>query len=435
MEPYSAQVMELLSLGKTSEGAYRIKVAVTHEDRQASYIIDIDEFTYLGLEALRPVDGGRARLSPYPKWDPYHNTYYSAVVRMSGISRETLYFACSEEFIQSIKRLQQNELPPVPIGEEALGNGGEESARRRSPSRRRFAARASRLAGLLLALVVIGLLALSIPTEGQEDPVRLPGGQIGVANAGAKTEASTASAAPVSASQPQKNDAHEDEAPIAAVTADHPAQTQASVKPAAQQAEAGYQVIEVEDDKKFFGLPKEYVALTFDDGPSSLTEKIVDILVENKIAATFLFVGKNVEKHPDAVAYASKHGMAVGNHSWDHSVLTKFTPKAQNATLSKTNAAIEALTGEPVTLFRPPYGAVNDELISSAEKLNMKTLLWNRDPEDWNAKKPEDILRYFHEVEAAGGVYVLHEDKFTAEALPEIIQYLKDKDLKFAIFK
>lgn len=65
----------------------------------------------------------------------------------------------------------------------------------------------------------------------------------------------------------------------------------------------------------------------------------------------------------------------------------------------------------------------------------MKTLLWNRDPEDWNAKKPEGILRYFHEVEAAGAVYVHHEDKYTAGELPEIIEYLKDTNLKFAIFK
>lgn len=49
-----------------------------------------------------------------------------------------------------------------------------------------------------------------------------------------------------------------------------------------------------------------------------------------------------------SVAYASEHGMAIGNHSWDHSVLTKFTPMAQSANLSKTNEAIEVLTGEPV---------------------------------------------------------------------------------------
>lgn len=52
-----------------------------------------------------------------------------------------------------------------------------------------------------------------------------------------------------------------------------------------------------------------------------------------------------------------------------------------------------------------------------------------------NAKHPEDIIRYFHQVEASGGIYVLHEDKNTVEALPEIIKYLKDKNLTFVTFK
>src|SRR6185437_13157136 len=116
-------------------------------------------------------------------------------------------------------------------------------------------------------------------------------------------------------------------------------------------------------------------------------------------------------------------------------VLPKATSEDQSENLSKTNRVLESLTHTAVTLFRPPYGAVNNELVSEVKKLDMKTLLWNRDPEDWNAKKPEDIIRYFHQVEAAGGVYVLHENKNTLEALPEIIKYLKEKNLTFATFK
>lgn len=127
--------------------------------------------------------------------------------------------------------------------------------------------------------------------------------------------------------------------------------------------------------------------------------------------------------------------MSIGNHSWDHKLLKKAASQDQNENLAKTNRVLESLTHTAVTLFRPPYGAVTDELVDEAKKLNMKTLLWNRDPEDWNAKKPEDIIRYFHQVEAAGGIYVLHEDKNTLEALPDIIKYLKEKNLTFVTFK
>lgn len=441
METYSTQVMELLSLGKSSDGHYYLTIVVAHEDRQATYIIDIDEFTYLGLEALRPLDGGRARLSPYPKWDPYRNTHYSAIVRTTGVFRDTLYFACSESFVDRINRIRQGELPLVLMNEEDRIGEAETAVRRRAPFLRQLRAQLSGLANLLPAAFIL-LAVLSIPSEGKANSAHAQNVSFGVAEAAeAKTDReATADAAADILAEPTEataapgsvREAPKEQASLAVVQPARPI-GQPQVQTAAQKA--GYEIIDIDEEKKFFGLSKDYVALTFDDGPSALTQDIVDILTEHKIAATFLFVGKNVKRHPEAVAYASEHGMSIGNHSWDHSVLTKAQPKQQSANLLKTSAAIEALTDTPVTLFRPPYGAVNDELVATADALNMKTLLWNRDPEDWNAKKPEDIVRYFHEVDAAGGVYVLHEDKNTVAALPEIIEYLQGKKLTFAAFK
>ncbi len=65
----------------------------------------------------------------------------------------------------------------------------------------------------------------------------------------------------------------------------------------------------------------------------------------------------------------------------------------------------------------------------------MKVLLWNRDPEDWNVKSPEDILHYVYNADPSGGVYLFHEKKITVEALPEIIKYFQAKNMKFVIFK
>ncbi|WP_052339479.1 polysaccharide deacetylase family protein [Gorillibacterium massiliense] len=433
METYSTQVMELLSLRKTFDGGFQIKVVVSDEDRQAAYVIDIDEFTFLGLEALQPLTGGRTRLSPYPKWDPYRNAFYSAVIRTTGVSRDTLYFACSEEYINKIKQIRETDLPLISIYEEGQGSEAKKFDEKRVQFLPRFALRALRMANLLL--IIYGLLAvLSIPSEGKADPVSIISDQIDIAQAVVKAdesdESNESNESVVSAT---KNDLLQDDVSIKAAAATRTTTKQASNQSTVYRKD--YEVIDIGGEKKFFGLPKNYVALTFDDGPSPLTHKIVDILTEHKVAATFLFVGKNVERNPEAVTYASEHGMSIGNHSWDHSVLTKNTAKNQSSNLSSTSSLIESLTHNPVTLFRPPYGEVNDELVSTAKLQHMKTLLWNRDPEDWNAKKPEDIVRYFHEVEPSGGVYVLHEDKYTAEALPAILDYLKKENLTFVVFK
>ncbi|MNG16227.1 Peptidoglycan-N-acetylglucosamine deacetylase [compost metagenome] len=101
----------------------------------------------------------------------------------------------------------------------------------------------------------------------------------------------------------------------------------------------------------------------------------------------------------------------------------------------KTNKELKDDGLKKVTLFRPPYGSINDGLEEQVEKQHMKVLMWNRDPEDWDANTRDEIIEYFRKVDPSGGIYVLHEKKHTVEALPAIIQYLKEKDLKFVIFQ
>ncbi|GGA34148.1 polysaccharide deacetylase family protein [Paenibacillus physcomitrellae] len=452
MEAYSTQVVELLSLGKTSEGIHQMKVVVTHEHKQGTYVIAIDEFTFLEIEACRPLNGARARISLYPKWDPYRNTYYSSIIRTTDFSRETLYFVCSEEYLNQIKQMRQGQLPS------AAGNGGQQEQERReitaagaeseaqlevsTLSRANFLKRIYIRVPRMVNLVLIGfifLVILSIPYHSKAGLMDL-GGRTNAANTGNTNEAngtavmegSNTAVLPAFASV-KELDQHEAALPAAVKEAEAGNRTDDKDQP--DQPQKNYEVIDVDPEKKLFGLPKGYVALTFDDGPSRYTEKIVDILTSSKVAATFLFIGENAKRNPDAVRYASKQGMSIGNHSWDHQEMTKVAPAEQVQNLSKTVSLLESLTHTAVTLFRPPYGAVDDKLFEVAGKQHMKTLMWNRDPEDWNHKKPEDILRYFHGIEASGGIYVLHEDKNTVEALPDILKYLKGKSLTFAIFK
>lgn len=113
--------------------------------------------------------------------------------------------------------------------------------------------------------------------------------------------------------------------------------------------------------------------------------------------------------YPEEVIYADTQGMAVGNHSWDHSVMTRNSGEENRNNLSQVNHALAQLIQSPVTVFRPPYGAVNEELAAEVGRQHMKVLLWNRDPEDWKADSPEEILHYFRATDPSGGIYLLHE--------------------------
>ena len=428
METYVTQVIELLSLEKTADGVNQIKVVVTQEDRQITHEIVLDEFTNKGIEALKPLDGDRIRLSPYSKWDPYRRSYYSSIVRTTGVSRDVHFFACSEAYITDLKRIRN--LPSDSLEDREQEEEVEKPALQQRQFFRYLSAHLPKI--FVLFLTTVGLLVvLSTTSKGNSDSLHTFGESIGVVLAEEKIVESEELLVPKSTSVSYKTGISD-----VATKTDQPNLAQLSNQSNKNQTnQSNYEIMEIDGKKPLYGLPREYVALTFDDGPSTFTKKFVDILTEKEVPATFLFVGKKVKSNPDAVIYASENGMTIGNHSWDHSVVPKATPQDQRENLLMTNSVLESLTDTDVTLFRPPYGAVHNELLSEVKKLDMKTLLWNRDPKDWNAKKPEEIVRYFRQVEAAGGVYVLHENKNTLEALPHIINHLKEKNLTFVTFQ
>lgn len=437
MEAYKTQVMELLSLGEESNG-FQIRIGITNHDKQASFVMDIDEFTFRHLHALQPLNRGRLRLSPYPKWDPFRNTYYLSLVSMAESYRETLYFDCSNEFVTNLQQIRNTGLTLYSnnvqdVQKAVAGNVSERQGQQHQLLG--FSKRKVWIFGCLLAACSL-LILISIRSE--TNWFMGEGNSLGSPASSLKAEAEAASwneglpppiALPAFGKDWDSVVATTTAAPLEDISIQDASLSNSIVE------QIDYEIKEIEGDQSFFGLPEGDVALTFDDGPSPLTKQIVDILIEHKVAATFLFIGNNVNHHPEEVTYAFEHGMSIGNHSWSHSVLTKVGPSEQAEDLAKTSSILESLMLTPVTLFRPPYGSTNDMLKASAKKQNMKILLWNRDPQDWNAKKPEDIIQYFKEVQASGGVYVLHEDKMTLEALPEIIAYLKSNNLKFITFK
>lgn len=418
METNTVQMIELSSIVQTGTG-FQMEVIITRNQESARCIIVIDEYTYNEIIALHPLTAGRVRMSLYAKWDPFRNRHYSSLIKMDEHFGETLYFACSESYAVQLEQLRLGDsLPEKPPAVAAEVPRPQMIARRR-----KWAPFIGKLA-LRFAMVVCLFFLFASRTENG-----LFSNHADALSPEAIVKVNANTSKPVLAAV--KTEVEEETAPI---------QNEIEVveEKKEEAPKLGYEVLDADAEKFTYSVPKGYVALTFDDGPSEYTEQIVDILKEHDIAATFLFVGLNVKHDPEAAAYAVDNGMAVGNHSWAHNDFTKSTDEENYNSIAKVNELIESEAADEdmvVNLFRPPYGAINDAVEAVAKKEKMKVLMWNRDPVDWKAKTKKQILSYFKQKSPSGGIYVMHEKKLTVEALPEIIQYLKSKQLKFAIFK
>jgi peptidoglycan/xylan/chitin deacetylase (PgdA/CDA1 family) len=178
-------------------------------------------------------------------------------------------------------------------------------------------------------------------------------------------------------------------------------------------------------------VPPGEVALTIDDGPSPLTNDFVKTLQRYGVHATFFFVGHQVAYWPESVRLAAAAGDEIGDHSMTHPDLATLSPAKQAYQILNDRALLEGLTHQPVQLFRPPYGAHSSVTDGILIAHHMSLALWNRDPRDWAAKTPQQIVHAVLSSHPSGGVYDLHEKDITLAALPAIIEGLQAMHLKF----
>lgn len=427
-EPSTVLMIELLSLEHEQAG-YQIEIGLTRDIGYARRMLAIDEFTYEQLNALAPYFGERMRLSLYPKWDPFRNSYYSTLIIMNQTFNETMYFACSEFYVSQLLQLKQVDDPHVQdeITVETTPPSIPSARRLRKKSKKRVGR--LRLQSIMFACLVVVLLSFRMGSQDMDRAEGLEGPLLGAGAEEIEQMVSLPFIPPIGEIEPTPVQQDESEP-----TPEPSKPTPEPSEPPQEQTKR-YEEIKLTGNKYTYSLPKGYVALSFDDGPSKYTKEIVDILVEHEVAATFLFVGNKVARNAEAVKYASEHQMSIGSHSWDHSKMTDNGVNENQNNLAKANQALEQIIQSPITVFRPPYGAINDKLAAKVTEQQMKVLLWNRDSEDWRRKTPEDVIQFVHHTDPSGAVYLFHEKKITVEALPAIIQYLQGKNMKFVIFK
>lgn len=207
-----------------------------------------------------------------------------------------------------------------------------------------------------------------------------------------------------------------------------------------EQAQAGpqYDALLKKYDSVYKGSSKEKVVyFTFDNGyENGYTEKILDVLKEEKVPATFFLTGHYLESASPLVKRMVKDGHKIGNHSWGHPNFSRLTPDQMKEEWSKLKDRTEELTGQKEMLYtRPPEGVFTEESLKVAKEEGYAHVFWSVAFVDWYADKPRgadyaynEIMKQIH----PGAVILQHTvSPDNAGALQRVIQDLRKQGYAF----
>lgn len=177
---------------------------------------------------------------------------------------------------------------------------------------------------------------------------------------------------------------------------------------------------------------QKLVALTFDDGPSNVTEQVLDILEANNIVGTFFLIGQQVT--PDKKPTLERElalGCEIANHSFTHSDMSKMDAETIRDEIKKTSDVIRDLLNIETAFFRPPYIALSDTMYDNIDM----PFICGADSRDWDpATTAEDRINNVINAAKDGTIFLMHDLKDnneTVKALPVIIRKLSEMGYGF----
>jgi peptidoglycan-N-acetylglucosamine deacetylase len=197
--------------------------------------------------------------------------------------------------------------------------------------------------------------------------------------------------------------------------------------------------------KRWGAREDNVIALTFDDGPDpKYTPRILDILKDKRIRATFFVIGSAATVNMDLLRRIYEEGHDIGNHTFTHVNSAEVSVERLNMEINANQRLFEATLGVHTKLFRPPYARdIEPQTVDATEVLRLAgslgyfTIGMRIDPKDWLRPKAEHIVRatLAGALDRRGNVVLLHDSggnrEPTVEALPQIIDELHGKGFRF----
>lgn len=177
-----------------------------------------------------------------------------------------------------------------------------------------------------------------------------------------------------------------------------------------------------------------YIAMTFDDGPHPQnTPRLLDMLRERNIKATFYVIGRSVNMYPHIVRRMVAEGHEIGNHTWTHRKLTALSDSSVRMEMDRTRDVIISACGVKPRTMRPPYGALRQNQRAWIYKeYGYPTILWNVDPEDWRRPGLSVVTSRILNNTRNGSIVLAHDlHKPTVDAMPATLDGLLRRGFKF----
>lgn len=177
---------------------------------------------------------------------------------------------------------------------------------------------------------------------------------------------------------------------------------------------------------------QKFVAITFDDGPTEFTNKVLSQLKKKEHKATFFCVGSNIEQHPEIFKNIIADGHLIGNHTYSHAKNTGFkkTPEIVEE-LNQTDELIKQYTGEKPHYFRPPFGVTNPSIMRAIRKTKHTVVGWNIRSLDTVLEDEEKILHRIKRQVKPGSIILLHDtSEKSIRVLEQLLLYLNENNYR-----
>jgi len=176
-----------------------------------------------------------------------------------------------------------------------------------------------------------------------------------------------------------------------------------------------------------------WIALTFDDGPHPvMTEKLMAVLKQEGVPATFFIVGKMAVRYPEIVREMAREGHEVANHTFTHPNLSHVTASTLLNELGQTRQVIRRLTGQDSVFFRPPGGDYTKEMVKATKEAGYRMILWTVLTRDVNGASIVSMRHRIMTQSSDGAIVLMHSGvPKTVEMLPGIIEDLRRQGYHF----
>jgi peptidoglycan/xylan/chitin deacetylase (PgdA/CDA1 family) len=180
-----------------------------------------------------------------------------------------------------------------------------------------------------------------------------------------------------------------------------------------------------------------YVALTYDDGPTSMTQQYINSLSAGGARATFFLLGNQMQSFPTMAAAEVAAGNAIGDHTMDHKSFTGDSDGLGGLTDSQITSEVQgqanlaqSQAGYTENLFRPPYGDMTQHTFDVVNRLGFTSVMWTYDTNDWQNPTTSAIVNGVVANARNQAVILMHDGhQNTLNAIPQILSGLKSKGL------